>query len=54
MDQTRVVTVEINGQRYPIRSHLDAAYIAELAAYVDQKMSIAHRSVRYEPGMLMS
>lgn len=43
MDQTRVVTVEINGQRYPIRSHLDAAYIAELAAYVDQKMSIAHR-----------
>jgi len=43
MDQTRVVTVEINGQRYPIRSHLDAAYIAELAAYVDQKMSVAHR-----------
>ena len=43
MDQTRVVTVEINGQRYPIRSHLDAAYIAELAAYVDQKMSLAHR-----------
>jgi cell division protein ZapA len=43
MDQTRVVTVEINGQRYPIRSHLDTAYIAELAAYVDQKMSLAHR-----------
>ncbi|HTI38764.1 MAG TPA: cell division protein ZapA [Vicinamibacterales bacterium] len=43
MDQTRVVTVEINGQRYPIRSHLDASYIAELAAFVDQKMSLAHR-----------
>jgi cell division protein ZapA len=42
MDQTRVVTVEINGQRYPIRSHLDASYIAELAAFVDQKMSLAH------------
>jgi cell division protein ZapA len=43
MDQQRVVTVEINGLRYPIRSQLDAAYIAELAAYVDQKMSAAQR-----------
>ena len=43
MEQTRVVTVEINGQRYPIRSHLDAAYIAELAAYVDAKMQLAIR-----------
>ena len=43
MDSTRVVTVEINGQRYPIRSQLDAAYIAELAAFVDEKMSLAHR-----------
>ena len=43
MDSQRVVTVEINGQRYPIRSHLDAAYIAELAAYVDQKMTLAQR-----------
>ena len=36
-----VVTVEIAGQRYPIRSTLDAAYVAELAAYVDQKMRAA-------------
>jgi cell division protein ZapA len=43
MEQTRVVTVEINGQRYPIRSHLDAGYIAELAAYVDAKMKLAMR-----------
>ena len=43
MEQTRVVTVEINGHRYPIRSHLDSSYIAELAAFVDQKMSLAHR-----------
>ena len=35
---TRVVTVEIAGQRYPIRSALDERYVAELAAYVDQKM----------------
>jgi len=36
-----VVTVEIGGQRYPIRSDLDERYIAELAAYVDQKMRAA-------------
>ena len=36
-----VVTVEIAGQRYPIRSGLDPAYVAELAAYVDQKMRAA-------------
>ena len=36
-----VVTVEIAGQRYPIRSGLDANYVAELAAYVDQKMRAA-------------
>ena len=40
---TRVVQVEINGQRYPIRSHLDAAYVAELAAFVDEKMRVAAR-----------
>jgi cell division protein ZapA len=44
MDQnTRVVHVDVNGQRYAIRSHLDAAYIAELAAYVDSKMQLAAR-----------
>jgi len=36
-----VVTVEIAGQCYPIRSGLDERYIAELAAYVDQKMRAA-------------
>jgi cell division protein ZapA (FtsZ GTPase activity inhibitor) len=36
-----VVTVEIAGQRYPIRSDLDERYIAELAAHVDQKMRAA-------------
>ena len=38
---TRVITVEIAGQRYPIRSSLDEHYVAELAAYVDQKMRAA-------------
>ena len=37
----KVVTVEIGGQAYPIRSTLDAPYVAELAAYVDQKMRAA-------------
>lgn len=41
MDQHRVVTVEIHGQRYPIKSTLDAAYVADLAAYVDEKMRLA-------------
>ncbi len=36
-----VVTVDIGGQRYPIRSGLDPAYVAELAAYVDQKVRAA-------------
>jgi cell division protein ZapA len=43
MEQTRVVHVEVNGQRYAIRSHLDAAYIGELAAYVDGKVRLASR-----------
>jgi cell division protein ZapA len=36
-----LVTVEIGGQRYPIRSGLDERYITELAAFVDQKMRSA-------------
>jgi cell division protein ZapA len=36
-----VITVEIAGQRYPIRSALDERYVTELAAYVDQKMRAA-------------
>ncbi len=39
-----VVTVEIFGQRYPIRSTLDATYVNELATYVDQKMQTASDS----------
>ena len=39
--QKSVVTVDIAGQRYPIRSGLDPAYVAELAAYVDKKMRAA-------------
>jgi cell division protein ZapA len=38
---TRVITVEIAGQRYPIKSELDERYVAELSAYVDNKMRAA-------------
>ena len=42
-DEGRLVTVEINGLRYPIRSHLDPAYVTDLACYVEQKMQLAAR-----------
>lgn len=38
---SRVVSVEIQGQRYNIRSVLDPAYVSELAAYVDGKINAA-------------
>lgn len=41
--QPRVVHVEIHGQQYPIRSGLEPAYVAELAAYVDAKIRAASR-----------
>src|SRR6058998_4403725 len=40
-DIGRVIPVEINGQRYPIRSGLDPEYVARLALYVDEKMRAA-------------
>jgi len=45
MDRTgsRVVTVEIAGHRYPIRSDLDPEYVAALAEYVDERMRAAAR-----------
>jgi cell division protein ZapA len=38
---SRVVHVEIHGQRYSIRSNLDPTYVTELAAFVDEKMRLA-------------
>ena len=40
-DPSRIVTVEIMGQRYPIRSALDVEYITLLASYVDEKIQSA-------------
>ena len=41
MTDPKSVSVEIFGQRYPIRSALDAEYIRRLAAYVDGKIRAA-------------
>ncbi len=44
MSDAKSVSVEIFGQRYPIRSTLDAEYVAQLAAYVDGKIRAAGES----------
>jgi cell division protein ZapA len=41
MPDSHVVSVEIRGQRYPIRSDLDATYVNGLATYVDEKIRAA-------------
>ncbi len=43
-DSSRVIPVDIHGQRYPIRSTLDPEYVARLASYVDEKMRAAGES----------
>jgi cell division protein ZapA len=47
VDQTpSIVSVEIQGQRYPIKSTLDPAYVRELAGYVHAKMAAAAEETR--------
>jgi len=41
MSDDAVISVEIHGHRYPIRSTLDQAYVTRLAIYVDEKMRAA-------------
>ena len=41
MSDPTSVSVEIFGQRYPIRSTLDADYVNRLASYVDGKIRAA-------------
>lgn len=41
MPDSRVVYVDVSGQRYPIRTTLEGRYVQELAAYVDRKMRLA-------------
>jgi cell division protein ZapA (FtsZ GTPase activity inhibitor) len=39
-----VVTIEIQGQQFPIRTSLDAAYVQRLAAHVDEQIQKVSRS----------
>lgn len=41
MPDSRVVYVDISGQRYPIRTSLEQRYVQELATYVDRKVRLA-------------
>ena len=40
-DSGRIIPVEIQGQRYPIRTALDPEYVARLAAFVEERMRAA-------------
>jgi cell division protein ZapA len=41
MNDGRVIPVEIQGRRYPIRSTLEPEYVARLAKYLDEKIRVA-------------
>jgi cell division protein ZapA len=41
----RVVQIDVQGQSYSIRSELDQAYVARLAAYVDERMAQAAKEI---------
>jgi cell division protein ZapA len=40
-----VVSVDIHGQRYALRSELDPQHLGELAGYLDGKMRLAAREL---------
>lgn len=44
MADLKVVTVEIQGQQYPIKTSLDDSYVHRLAAHVDQRLQRAAQS----------
>lgn len=49
MTKTRdadIVTVEVFGGQYPVRSNLNAAYVKRIAEYVDRKMHAAADQTR--------
>ena len=46
IDERDIVTVEIFGGRYPVKSGLDAEYVKRIAEYVDRKMHNAADQTR--------
>jgi cell division protein ZapA len=53
-DQGRVIPIDIQGRRYPIRSTLDPQYIARLAMYVEDKMRAAGDSTTGGDGVRLA
>jgi cell division protein ZapA len=53
-DTGRVIPVDIQGQRYPIRSSLDPDYVGRLANYVDEKMRAAADSTPTGDGLRLA
>jgi cell division protein ZapA len=43
-DETHVIPIEIQGQRYPIRTALEPEYVARLAVFVEDRMRAAAES----------
>ena len=54
MADARVMHVDIQGQRYAIRSELDAKYVNDLAAYVDQRMERVGRELASTDGVRLA
>ena len=44
MGEPRVVQIEVHGQKYPIRTELDARYVEELAQFVEARMALASKA----------
>jgi cell division protein ZapA len=51
MSDSRVVHVDIQGQRYAVRSALDPKYVADLAAFVDARLDLAGRELATMDGL---
>ena len=45
MTQPRIVHVDIQGQRYAIKTALDAKYVTDIAAFVDAKLDLTGREL---------
>ena len=45
MSQPRIVHVDIQGQRYAIKTALEPKYVTDVAAYVDAKLDLAGREL---------
>jgi len=44
MAEPKVVVVEVYGQKYPIKTELDAQYVEQLATFVESRMEMASKT----------